>query len=103
MQDIYSFDLTEVDGTDELYNAKGIIKEAMEYAAEADGSDKTYFIINGSSAGVLAAINACCTAEDYIIMAANSHIRRILCSELCRAYPAFIKPEKISPHEIYAS
>ena len=103
MQDIYSFDLTEVDGTDELYNAKGIIKEAMEHAAEVYGSDKTYFIINGSSAGVLAAINACCTAEDYIIMAANSHISAYYAVELCRAYPVFIKPEKISPHEIYAS
>ena len=27
MQDIYSFDLTEVDGTDELYNAEGIIMQ----------------------------------------------------------------------------
>ena len=103
MQDIYSFDLTEVDGTDELYNAEGIIKEAMDNAAEIYGADKTYFLINGSTSGILAAINACCNGKKYIAMASNSHISAYHAVEVCGVKPVFIKPERMLPYEIYSS
>ena len=59
MRDVYELDLTEVEGTDDLHHSRGILKEAMDHAAELWGAKKSFFLINGSSCGVLAAIHAC--------------------------------------------
>lgn len=71
----YGIDVTEIPGTDNLHHAEGILKEAMERAAALYGSDKTYYLVNGSTCGILAAISAVCkgSAEQGIILARNSH------------------------------
>ena len=50
-----SIDTTdEFDGLGTLHPATGPIKEAQELAAQAFGAKKTFFLINGSTAGNLA-------------------------------------------------
>ena len=66
-------DITEIDGFDNLHNAEGIIKEAQDFAAEVIGADHTYFLVGGSTAGVLSAISAAVKKGGRIIMARNSH------------------------------
>jgi len=41
---------------DSLYCPSGVIKEAQELAAKAFGADKTFFLVNGSTCGIQAAI-----------------------------------------------
>ena len=45
----YDIDITEIEGYDNLHDAKGIIKEAQDMAAQLYGADKSYFLINGST------------------------------------------------------
>ena len=52
------YDFTEIDGFDNLYDAKGMIAESERKAAELFGADRTFFLVNGSTAGILAAILA---------------------------------------------
>lgn len=54
----YQIDITEIDGFDNLHHAEGILKESMEWAASLYGADKTYYLVNGSSGGILSAISA---------------------------------------------
>lgn len=69
----YSFDITEIDGFDDLHHAEGILKEAQKYAAVVCRSDETHFLVNGSSGGILSAIFSATKQKDELIMARNCH------------------------------
>lgn len=69
----YSIDITEIHGFDNLHHAEGILKESMEDAAEIYGADHTYYLVNGSSGGILSAICGCTTGGGKILMARNCH------------------------------
>ncbi len=69
----YNIDITEIDGFDNLHHAEGILKESMEEAAEIYGADHSYYLVNGSTCGILSAICACTKAGGKILMARNCH------------------------------
>lgn len=73
LEDIYGIDVTEIEGLDDLHDAKGIIKEAEDRAAECFGADETHFLVNGSTGGILAAITALVKEGDCAIIARNCH------------------------------
>lgn len=54
----WQIDLTEVEGTDNLHHAEGILKAAMDRAAFLWKADCSYFLINGSTGGILSAVGA---------------------------------------------
>ena len=54
----FLIDITEIDGFDNLHHPEGILKEAQERAAEVYGSRSTYFLVNGSTCGILSAVSA---------------------------------------------
>ena len=70
---ISEIDVTELSATDDLYEAKGAIKEAQELAAIAYGAAYTQFLTNGSTAGIIAAITACVGEGQTIIADRGSH------------------------------
>lgn len=69
----FGIDITEIDGFDNLHHAKGILKESMEWAASVYGADETYYLINGSSGGILSAVCGTTTFGGRILMARNAH------------------------------
>ena len=73
MQDPYSFDITEIDGFDNLHHATGVLAAAQQAAADLYHSSETHFLVNGSTAGVLAAITASVPPGGLLLMARNSH------------------------------
>ena len=54
--DPYAIDITEIDGFDNLHHAEEVLKDAQERAAELYGSKQAYYLVNGSTCGLLAAI-----------------------------------------------
>lgn len=66
-------DITEIEGFDNLHHPEDILKKEQEYASRLYGSKKTFFLINGSTSGVLAAICATTNDGDTMLMARNSH------------------------------
>ena len=66
-------DITEIDGFDNLHHEEGIILEAEKRAAMLYGADDTFFLINGSTSGVLAAISATVSRNGKILAARGSH------------------------------
>lgn len=69
----YSYDITEIDGFDNLHHAKGILKESMDMATKFYGTKRTYYLVNGSTCGLLSAVSACVKQEGMLIMARNCH------------------------------
>lgn len=73
LKSFYEMDITEIDGFDNLHDARGILKEAQERAARVFSSDNTYFLVNGTTSGILAAIYGTVREGDTVIMARNCH------------------------------
>lgn len=71
--DFFEIDITEIDGFDNLHQAEGIIRQAQERAADLYGADETFFLVNGSTCGILSAISAVTDRQDTILAARNCH------------------------------
>ncbi len=70
---MYHYDITEISGFDDLHHPKGILKESMEWAASVYGSDKTYYLVNGSSGGILSMVSATVRPGGKILIGRNCH------------------------------
>ncbi|BAY36266.1 arginine decarboxylase [Nostoc sp. NIES-2111] len=90
---VFAADLTELADLDNLSAPQGVIQEAQELAAAAFGAAQTWFLVNGSTCGVEAAILATCGAGDKIILPRNVHSSAIAGLILSGAIPIFINPE----------
>ncbi|NJP10278.1 MAG: aminotransferase class I/II-fold pyridoxal phosphate-dependent enzyme [Leptolyngbyaceae cyanobacterium RU_5_1] len=86
-------DLPELPELDHLFAAQGVIQDAQELAADAFGSDRTWFLVNGSTCGVIAAILATCNPGEKIILPRNVHQSAISGLILSGAIPIFVTPE----------
>jgi arginine/lysine/ornithine decarboxylase len=69
----YSMDITEIDGFDNLHDAQGILREAQERAAALYQADASYYLVNGSTCGILSAISAAVKKGGRLLMARNCH------------------------------
>ena len=49
----YEIDITEITGFDNLHHAEGILLEAQKRVAKLYHADKSFYLINGSTAGLL--------------------------------------------------
>lgn len=93
--DILRMDITEVDPFDDLNHPTGELRAAMERCARVYGAQETLFLVNGSTSGICAAIDAVCAPGDEILMARNSHIsvyRQVMHGKLT---PAYVYPQEI--------
>ncbi|HOM02502.1 MAG TPA: aminotransferase class V-fold PLP-dependent enzyme [Acetivibrio sp.] len=93
LRDLYLLDLTEIPGLDSLHCPTGIIKEAQDLAARAFGADRTFFLVNGSTCGIQAAIMTLCKPQDKIIVVRDCHKSAISGMMLSKAVPVYVKPE----------
>lgn len=73
LSQISQMDITEVEGFDNLHHPEGILREAQERMAEVFGADRSYFLINGSTCGLLAAVSAAVPKGGKILIARNCH------------------------------
>ncbi|TVQ42036.1 MAG: aminotransferase class I/II-fold pyridoxal phosphate-dependent enzyme [Gloeocapsa sp. DLM2.Bin57] len=90
---VFKADLPELPELDNLFAPTGVIAEAQSLAAAAFGASQTWFLVNGSTCGIIAAILATCQEGDKIILPRNSHRSVISGLILSGAMPIFIQPE----------
>jgi arginine decarboxylase len=89
---VFGFDLPELPGLDNLQAPAGVIQSAQALAAEVFGARQTWFLVNGSTAGVIAAILATCGEGEKIILPRNIHASAIAGIIHAGAVPIFIAP-----------
>ena len=71
--DAYGLDITEVEGFDNLHRAEGILAGEQQRFADFAGAKDSFFLVNGSTCGILAAISAAVPRGGRILIARNSH------------------------------
>ena len=73
MENPYSIDITEIDGFDDLHHPEGILLESEQMAARLYGTKASYYLINGSTAGIMTAISAVAKPHETILAASDCH------------------------------
>ena len=86
-------DLPELPDIGGLFEADGPVQAAQDLAAEAFGAGRTWFLANGSTCGIEAAILATCNPGDKIVLPRNAHQSAIAGLILSGAQPIFVQPE----------
>ena len=69
----WTVDITEIDGFDNLHHPEGILRDSMKWAADVYGADQTYYLINGSTSGILAAVCGAVPRGGRILVSRNCH------------------------------
>lgn len=93
----------EFDNLGTLHPATGPIKEAQELAAEAFGAKKTFFLLNGSTAGNLALAMALTKKDDKVIVNRNCHRSVLTGMIISGAEPIWICPNRIEDWSIWGN
>lgn len=86
------YDFTELEGLDDLHEPEGVLEEAQHRLATLYKSDKSFFLVNGSTVGNLAMIYATCGMGDVVIVQRNAHKSVFHAIELTGAIPIFVSP-----------
>jgi arginine/lysine/ornithine decarboxylase len=73
IDNILKFDITEVDGVDNLHNPKSIILDASEHLRDFYGSEKSYFLVNGSTSGNMIMLFSSFNEGDKVLVERNCH------------------------------
>lgn len=96
-------DITEIDGADNLHYPNGIIKNAMESAAKLWGAARSFFLVNGSTCGILAGLATLTKRGDKVLVARNCHRSVFHGLEILGLDPVYILPQYISDLGVYGA
>ena len=96
----YQYDITEIDGFDNLHQPESLIKAAQERAAKLYHSKETYFLVNGSTAGLLSAVSAVAAQARKLIISRNCHRAVYHAAFLNHMELHYVYPQKLEGYEI---
>lgn len=90
-QQLLQIDATEVEGLDDLHAPEGAILEAEQLLSKLYKSQKSYFLINGSTCGNLAMVLGNCGVGDVVLVQRNCHKSILHALMLAKATPVFLQ------------
>ncbi len=73
INNLLELDFTEINGTDDLYNPTGILKEGLQLLTEDRDSKRSLYLTNGTTVGILASIISLTSKNDEILIAKDCH------------------------------
>ena len=94
------FDITEIDGFDNLHQPEEILKELQEKAAEAYGADESFYLVNGSTGGILSAVSAAVPFGGELLIARNCHKSVYHAAYLRQLTLRYIYPQILEEYDI---
>lgn len=95
LERMMDYDITEIAGADNLFQAEGIIKSVQDHYAKLYNCKKSYILVNGSSGGNIAAVLASVNRGRQLIMARNCHKSVFNALILGGIRPVYAYPEMI--------
>jgi len=90
---LLDLDMTEIPGMDVLSSPTGIIRELQTEIAQFYGAEHSFLLVNGSSAGILAAVCATCADGDTLVVPRNAHASVYNAMVMSGAMPKYIMPQ----------
>ncbi len=93
----YKFDISETD----THNPQEALLNAQKKAAKIYEVNYTYFLTNGSTSGIIAAVLACVKSGDKVLIHDDAHPCHLNAVKLAGAIPVFYKLEKNTEWNVY--
>ena len=100
LEEIMNCDITEIPGADNLFQAEEVIRETMDKYKRLYESKESYLLINGSSAGILAAILSSVSKGGKLVMARNCHKSAFNALSLGDITPVYAFPSTVEEYGI---
>lgn len=94
------YDVTELPDTESLYHAKEALTKARRKASEFFCTNDTYFLVNGSTAGIYAMLAAVCVPGDTVVVNRACHMSVINACIMLGINPVFVPQKIISGYSI---
>lgn len=93
LKNIADCDITEIPGADNLHQPEGIIKEIEESYAKLYGVKKSFLLVNGTTAGILASILATVKPGKKLLMSRGCHKSVYSGVQLGNITPVYVQPQ----------
>ena len=100
-QEIMNIDITEIDGFDNLHAPEEILLRLQEEAARLYGAEESFYLVNGSTCGVLAAISAAVPKGGRLLMTRGGHKSAYHAAYLRNLTISYLYPEMMQEYDIY--
>lgn len=94
-EQILKTDITEIDGFDNLHQAEGILRGAQDLANGLYGAEETFYLVNGSTAGILSAISAALPEGGHLLIARGCHKSVYHAAYLRKLKLSYLYPENV--------
>ncbi len=98
---LYKIDITEIDGFDNLHQPEGILLELQKRAALLYGAEESFYLVNGSTCGILSAVSAAIPAGGRILMARNCHQSAYHAAYLRNLEITYLYPHYMAEYDIF--
>ena len=92
-EQISTLDITEIEGFDNLHQPEGILLEAQKQVAEAYGVEESFFLVNGSTCGILSAVSGAVPFGGHLLITRNCHKSVYHAAYLRQLQLSYIYPE----------
>jgi len=89
---IGAYDVTEIPGTDNLHEPESAIRHSQERAANLYGCKKSYFLVGGTTCGILSMIMGTTKPGDKVIVVRDCHKSVLNAIKIGHLEPVYIMP-----------
>ena len=86
-------DVAMAGGVEDTRESTHLIRLAEDYAAEAWGADRCWFLVNGSTSGIHSLVLTLCGPGDEVIIPRNAHKSMLAGLIFSGAMPVYLEPE----------
>ncbi len=98
---MYENDITEIEGFDNLHQPEGILLELQKEAARLYGAQESFYLVNGSTCGLLSAVSAVLPVGGHILMARNCHRSVYHAAYLRNLAITYLYPPYLTEYDIF--
>lgn len=86
----YALDITEIDGAWDVHHPDASLRQRLQDVAKQCGAHRSFYMTNGSTGGLLAALYTLCTPGDALLMPRASHQSVYHAVELLNLRPTYL-------------
>lgn len=98
--DLLQMDITEIEGFDNLHQPHEILLELQKRAAVLYGAEESFYLVNGSTCGILSAVSAALPEGGSILICRNCHRSVYHAAYLRNLKLSFLYPELLPDYDI---
>lgn len=97
---LYKCDITEIEGFDNLHDAGGLLLSLQQKSADVYHAGQSFFLINGSTCGILSAVSTIARDDKKILVARNCHKSVYNAININRLQAEYLWPGRIEDFDI---